>query len=1343
MKQIFKFSRFVLLIVAMLAIGGTDILASVPLRRPISPERPLWIVHIDTWNNPDPERIIEMVPEDIRPFVVFNLSLSATDAVCCDGFAVCDSWLKACAQKRVWAMVQCASGGHSRFSDHDLAVYEDYFRKYPNFIGWNFAEQFWGYGEDGTPSFLERLALFGDILKICHRYGGYLVVSFTQAYYSANMMPIAYMKRNPEVNRLLTEHPEHFICCEKYTMQNGFLDIESNCLGAWLGGYAGQYGIRFDVCGWSTDDGDPNTDDDQQRQPYVNAATAIPIMEHVMLTGQTVIDGPELVFADVSHEVGSVTTPDGYTRRCWDWYPHFENIPMDEVRKILDGTVRILSRDEVIDRTKICIQNDLSTGTFDDYLTPATLFDGLYRSEDDRDRTDGVYNNSWLENKWWFKTTGRYPTIPQVYDLLDEKAKRLQVVKVSEYNSRWPKTEDKVNEFNELFPQEYKGDIYAAHAENTWMTYNPYQYREEHENGVRSRWISERRASGKIPFLYNTADSIYLNFSPYAMAVMKEYPEKVYLYMTNYRNTKLSNGSFVEDENATDTVRIYGVTEEPVVEWNDRAEHRASVVEHTWKDNVLTLVVNHNGALEINISCKGTATDRLTEWTEAKIETPERPSVYTGTLQYEAECFDYMNIGACRTNAYYNGHAGYQGQGFVEMGTNSNAAIRDTINVLREGTYTITVRYQGPSSGATMQMLVNGSRYPISFKKTGDVWTEVSKEVSLKAGANIVVLKYATTATNVLIDCIKIDCADANVYNFENDEAATTATTPAAAMLTVVAGEAGVIETTDGNQALHAYAAGDGVMGQATLDMFPLDGVDYTVSWKQIEGDAGVILRGGYLFKTSGSAVSILNVTKDDAGQLQVGESLATGNIEDGMLYFRAVAFGTALYFEGSVDGTQWTTLATADVDVMAAGDTRLCWDAAMTIDDITLYRPGMTLSQTDVEDVNQTYGGTDVVIKSFDISAADLLSGVSLKLTGDAFVMSVDSLGEYTNELSFAPSDLTDATGSVRVFVRLKPEIGIGDYEGSISVTTSYVETRTINLVGHVTPAVYSVLYDFENDAVKTGASNPPANGVTVGTGNLCTAGVVSYTDASSRKSNMLKAYTAASTNGTGVLNLDKFTRKSTDYSVTWRQVLTTTGDYKNGVVLRGDTTIVGNANQGYTAGMMAGYYLNAYNHGTMTDFRIYKSTASKSLSMINSASVSLSATVGKSIWYRASVSGTSKVTLKIEYSTDGEEWILGTTTTDEGGEFTQGATQFVWGLAASQGNFLIDDIVYEGITYDEGVITGIYTAEDGAVMVEREEYFDLSGRLVNPETVVRGVVIRRSYLTDGTVKVDKILKR
>lgn len=46
------------------------------LRRPVSPEQPMWIVHIDTWNYADPAKIIDLIPEDILPYVVFNISMS-------------------------------------------------------------------------------------------------------------------------------------------------------------------------------------------------------------------------------------------------------------------------------------------------------------------------------------------------------------------------------------------------------------------------------------------------------------------------------------------------------------------------------------------------------------------------------------------------------------------------------------------------------------------------------------------------------------------------------------------------------------------------------------------------------------------------------------------------------------------------------------------------------------------------------------------------------------------------------------------------------------------------------------------------------------------------------------------------------------------------------------------------------------------------------------------------------------------------------------------------------------------------------------------------------------------
>ena len=45
-------------------------------RRPIDPQHPLWLIHIDVWNNANPQSIIDLIPDDVKPFVCFNLSLS-------------------------------------------------------------------------------------------------------------------------------------------------------------------------------------------------------------------------------------------------------------------------------------------------------------------------------------------------------------------------------------------------------------------------------------------------------------------------------------------------------------------------------------------------------------------------------------------------------------------------------------------------------------------------------------------------------------------------------------------------------------------------------------------------------------------------------------------------------------------------------------------------------------------------------------------------------------------------------------------------------------------------------------------------------------------------------------------------------------------------------------------------------------------------------------------------------------------------------------------------------------------------------------------------------------------
>ena len=742
-----------------------------PLRRPISPQQPMWIIHIDTWNTADPERIIEMVPKDILPYVCFVLSLSATDATCCSGPNVCDAWMKACASKRVWTMIQPSSGAHNRFSDTDYSDYERYFKEYPNFLGWNFAEQFWDFGaakSDGTgnwPTFMQRLNTFVQIYKYCQRYGGYFCTSFTQAFYSASMMPIAYMKRNAEWRELMKEDPEHFICCEKYTMSSCFLDIESNVVGALIGKYAGQIGIRYDDCGWQNNDPDTN--------PYIHSAGAVPVIEHMMLDGETVLDGPELIPNEASHEVAT-SAVGSYTRRNWAWYPQYQNIYMDFWRKILDGTIRIPTRQEVIDRTKIVVKNDLSVSNINDdnikdpYISIDNQFDYLYRW--DEDRGGQAWENHWLDNRWWFKKTGRYPCFPQVYDLLDDYAKeKLTVINRSAFNNYFPSKTAKVNKINALFPEEYTGSIYASHIENTWMTYNPFQYNEEmtelgntevnRGNGKRIFSHATNRAKGNIPLQYNTSKSLSLNYAPYSLGVVKEYTDSIHIYLQNYSKAD-SQHNMAENPQTTDTIMLDGIDGTPTISWHDRASHKASTVTHTFVDGVLTIAVKHNGPLDINITCRGKETNRKTEYTKAVLIEPERPPLYIDTLEYQAEFMDYKSISANRTNGYYFGNPGYRGQGFVEFGQSSSATLRDTVWIPFAGTYKAKIRYKSPGGSPTMGMRMNGVSEYVTLQKTDNWMWSKEGEFTLKEGANVFTLTTRSTNISPLIDCLQVYMTD-------------------------------------------------------------------------------------------------------------------------------------------------------------------------------------------------------------------------------------------------------------------------------------------------------------------------------------------------------------------------------------------------------------------------------------------------------------------------------------------------------------------------------------------------------------------------------------------------------
>ncbi len=437
-------------------------------RRPINNESPVWIVHIDSWNYADPEKIIDLVPEDVLPYVVFNISLSINWSptehkwlMVQDGIECAHSWMKACADKGVWTMIQPASGGQCHFPDYaadydlDNTIFGEFFKEYPNFIGYNYCEQFWGFASADFPvTYQQRYDHFAALLKLCNKYGGYLDVSWCENQWGSALNPVAMLKTNSNWEKACRTYAQNFILEEKYTQVAYIEDVESEVYGAYISGYCGNYGVRWDDTGWS----DYPWSGDATKEQY-RLSTSLPIyFERMALNGMTVIDGPELVWADCVKGLWDGTDDEGYKYRQWDFFDQCKNVNVDIMRKFIDGTIRIPDRKEVIDRTKVVVIQDVNSGSNDNkYCSYETLFEGLYRISD-----DGNYK----DNHNPYKSTGRYQTIPTVYALVDDLAKSIPVqIKQSTIPSRWSSISAKQAEFNKLYPDSTYANCYVGNNE--------------------------------------------------------------------------------------------------------------------------------------------------------------------------------------------------------------------------------------------------------------------------------------------------------------------------------------------------------------------------------------------------------------------------------------------------------------------------------------------------------------------------------------------------------------------------------------------------------------------------------------------------------------------------------------------------------------------------------------------------------------------------------------------------------------------------------------------------------------------------------------------------------------
>ena len=700
-------------------------------RRPIDNEHPLWLVHIDVWFNADPQKVIDLIPEDIRPYVCMNLSLSCSydkdkniytkprSAV-----RTYKSWASVCQANGMWFTCQPASGGHTHIQDDDLETFEYFFKRYPNFLGWNYAEQFWGFDEPGDKSSskqVNRWALFAKLVEMSHQYGGFLTVSFCGNIWSHPLNPVGEMKREPRFLEACKKYPEAILWLYKYTTSSCFYNNESVTIAPFISGLAKNYGVRYDYCGWA------GAMDDlvgEGKCKYPGAAGIGTVMEQTGINGGAVWDAPELTwkngnnYGEGFYET-SAKTVDTYSRRTWTASPHMKAIWMDMFRKVIDGTLRVPTRKEVIDRTKIVVVNDVTTGSDEDkYASWGDLYDGLYKQDDPMNKSNG----QWMNNYCYFKKTGRYATIPVTLELYDDLAKSIPVqVLKSKRNQQWSTLQQKVDQFNELYPEESKGDLFVARMGNQLVTYTPYSYLNK-----------KTTAEGRIPLNYNTCDSLILNYGKLSSGLIREYNDHIDLYLNNFRT---DTTTLVKD-----FITIKGVTAEPTYTKQNR-ESATSVITKEWdaENGIFTLNVSHKGGVDISIQCAGTNTRPAVEVAQP-LPIPQQPASSHLPIVIEGENMDYKSISGiklCTNGGVPDDVNEFAALGYAAFGTNKNGSLRHQLTLDKAGDYIIAVRYSQSSKAGHLEAIVNGESKTLDIEEAGqNNWLKSTFTAHLNEGTN-------------------------------------------------------------------------------------------------------------------------------------------------------------------------------------------------------------------------------------------------------------------------------------------------------------------------------------------------------------------------------------------------------------------------------------------------------------------------------------------------------------------------------------------------------------------------------------------------------------------------------
>jgi hypothetical protein len=633
----------------------------------------------------------------------------------------------------MWFSCQPASGGHTHIQDNDLETFEYFFKTYPNFLGWNYAEQFWAFGDAGDMSSMtaaSRWALFANLVEMSHKYGGFLTVSWCGGDYHMNTNPMGELKADKNFLAACKKYPEAIVFLYKYTHASSFYNNESICWGPFISGLAKNYGVRYDNCGWNDT---TKKLVGENKCTYPGSAGIGTVMEQTCVNGGAVWDGPELIWTEDFKNLNN-TTVNGYTRRNWGRFDNFNGIWLDMWRRIIDGTMYIPTREEVVNKTKIAVINDFSSG-YESYTSWDDLYNGLYLQTDPfNQRKESRHNyGQWYNNLCYFKSTGRYGAIPIVIDMYDDIAKSIPIkVKRSNYQSRWSDEATKQADFNEQYPEVSTGDLYVNRYRNQLVTYTPYSYLN-----------SKTTATADIPLLYNTCEKMNLTYGKLSSGVIREYEDHINFYLNNYRS---------DTTNAVvDKIVIYGVKATPsytmTMPTTGANSQKATITFKRYDSakKTYTVWVSHLGPVLLSIKCTGEGTDRMTDVLPADtLALPKQPEPFKGPIIIEAENMDYKNVNVALTHSgwWAQEYKDFAAMGYVETYENANSSLRHSLKLTEGGDYNIRVRYCNSNKAGSMKATINGTDYAMNFEKVDiNDWREAVITTTLNAGENTLILQ--------------------------------------------------------------------------------------------------------------------------------------------------------------------------------------------------------------------------------------------------------------------------------------------------------------------------------------------------------------------------------------------------------------------------------------------------------------------------------------------------------------------------------------------------------------------------------------------------------------------------